>query len=208
MAKIGRNDLCPCGSGKKYKHCCLNNKLNIYDEIAAVVAGEGYDVSVSEVLCNLLRYMKEKQWIGACHATASVLYIVLSEMGLKPTLCVGEVDAQTYGFDHSWITVDNKIIDLACYMTLMGGAPASNPVIFDKDVVSKQKPNLTYGIQTVSGLDMETKMVIARPFGEYMQGFPDAKDGLWTIVKLLLPEVDIALIKEKYKSVERTVVKN
>ena len=21
-AKIGRNDLCPCGSGKKYKRCC------------------------------------------------------------------------------------------------------------------------------------------------------------------------------------------
>jgi len=21
--KTGRNDLCPCGSGKKYKHCCL-----------------------------------------------------------------------------------------------------------------------------------------------------------------------------------------
>ena len=20
--KIGRNDLCPCGSGKKYKNCC------------------------------------------------------------------------------------------------------------------------------------------------------------------------------------------
>ena len=20
--KVGRNDLCPCGSGKKYKHCC------------------------------------------------------------------------------------------------------------------------------------------------------------------------------------------
>lgn len=24
MPKIGRNDTCPCGSGKKYKHCCLN----------------------------------------------------------------------------------------------------------------------------------------------------------------------------------------
>ena len=23
MAKIGRNQPCPCGSGKKYKHCCL-----------------------------------------------------------------------------------------------------------------------------------------------------------------------------------------
>jgi uncharacterized protein YecA (UPF0149 family) len=22
--KIGRNDPCPCGSGKKYKKCCLN----------------------------------------------------------------------------------------------------------------------------------------------------------------------------------------
>ena len=22
--KPGRNDPCPCGSGKKYKHCCLN----------------------------------------------------------------------------------------------------------------------------------------------------------------------------------------
>lgn len=22
VAKIGRNDPCPCGSGKKYKHCC------------------------------------------------------------------------------------------------------------------------------------------------------------------------------------------
>ena len=24
--KIGRNDLCPCGSGRKYKRCCLNRK--------------------------------------------------------------------------------------------------------------------------------------------------------------------------------------
>jgi len=24
--KIGRNDPCPCGSGKKYKHCCLGGK--------------------------------------------------------------------------------------------------------------------------------------------------------------------------------------
>lgn len=23
--KVGRNDPCPCGSGKKYKNCCLNN---------------------------------------------------------------------------------------------------------------------------------------------------------------------------------------
>ena len=26
--KVGRNDPCPCGSGKKYKHCCLNRNRN------------------------------------------------------------------------------------------------------------------------------------------------------------------------------------
>jgi len=25
--KIGRNDPCPCGSGKKYKKCCGFNKM-------------------------------------------------------------------------------------------------------------------------------------------------------------------------------------
>ena len=27
-AKVGRNDPCPCGSGKKYKNCCINNEAN------------------------------------------------------------------------------------------------------------------------------------------------------------------------------------
>src|SRR5260370_24714 len=27
MAKIGRNEPCPCGSGKKYKHCCYDKDL-------------------------------------------------------------------------------------------------------------------------------------------------------------------------------------
>jgi tetratricopeptide (TPR) repeat protein len=33
MAKIGRNDLCPCNSGKKYKKCCMAS-----DEAAARAA--------------------------------------------------------------------------------------------------------------------------------------------------------------------------
>jgi hypothetical protein len=32
MAKIGRNDACPCGSGKKYKHCCLARD-NAYERL-------------------------------------------------------------------------------------------------------------------------------------------------------------------------------
>ncbi len=26
LEKVGRNDPCPCGSGKKYKNCCLKNE--------------------------------------------------------------------------------------------------------------------------------------------------------------------------------------
>jgi hypothetical protein len=28
MAKVGRNDACPCGSGKKYKRCCEARESN------------------------------------------------------------------------------------------------------------------------------------------------------------------------------------
>lgn len=35
MAKVGRNQSCPCGSGKKYKQCCLAK-----DEAAAAATRE------------------------------------------------------------------------------------------------------------------------------------------------------------------------
>lgn len=31
--KVGRNDPCPCGSGKKYKKCCLGKEANLAQEI-------------------------------------------------------------------------------------------------------------------------------------------------------------------------------
>jgi hypothetical protein len=33
--KIGRNEPCPCGSGKKYKHCCLNSKSATLNQTAS-----------------------------------------------------------------------------------------------------------------------------------------------------------------------------
>ena len=27
--KVGRNQPCPCGSGKKYKHCCAGKRNNL-----------------------------------------------------------------------------------------------------------------------------------------------------------------------------------
>jgi uncharacterized protein YecA (UPF0149 family) len=30
-ARAGRNDLCPCGSGLKYKKCCLGQRPRVAD---------------------------------------------------------------------------------------------------------------------------------------------------------------------------------
>ncbi|UCE07121.1 MAG: SEC-C domain-containing protein [bacterium] len=57
MKRIGRNDPCPCGSGKKYKNCCLNKdqganskdflwrKLRAtHDQLATAVLKYGFDL--------------------------------------------------------------------------------------------------------------------------------------------------------------------
>lgn len=46
--KIARNDLCPCGSGKKYKHCCLQSE----SRRAASPLTVGMDISYAVQLAN------------------------------------------------------------------------------------------------------------------------------------------------------------
>jgi|GEM_PF-4194091 hypothetical protein len=48
MMKTGRNDPCPCGSGKKYKQCCLRR-----DEAAAPFIKQA---KASGFLCDSCRY--------------------------------------------------------------------------------------------------------------------------------------------------------
>src|SRR5260370_9220256 len=38
MAKVGRNDPCPCGSGKKYKRCCLEKDETAERKFAATAS--------------------------------------------------------------------------------------------------------------------------------------------------------------------------
>ena len=45
--KFGRNDMCWCGSGKKYKSCHLS-----FDERLAVLASEGKMVPTHEMIKN------------------------------------------------------------------------------------------------------------------------------------------------------------
>ena len=48
MQKTGRNELCPCGSGKKYKHCCLKNKSVLIDEEFTAILPNENDLNLSD----------------------------------------------------------------------------------------------------------------------------------------------------------------
>ena len=75
-------------------------------------------------------------------------------------------------FDHSWINVDDKIIDLAISMTLLGGTPASGAIIFGKDIKTGLSPVLDYGVPG-RGIEDQDKFVMELPFIQYMDSFPD-----------------------------------
>lgn len=207
--KIGRNDPCPCGSGKKYKNCCLKKEtMSVPERIKNAVEENGYKEDIGTVLANMYRYMERKQWWGACHATCAALYVSLSELGYTPNLCIGEVLGQGLYFDHSWITLDGMITDLAINMTLLGGAPASGVIVFGKDIKTGLPPVLDYGVPG-RGIEDQAKYVMELPFVQYMDSFPHEKDGLWGVVRELLNEnIDIPSLRERYKDTKRMLVRH
>ena len=209
MAKIGRNDPCPCGSGKKYKHCCLlKESMSINELIRTTVIEAGYSDKLSDVLCKMYEYMQKKNWWGACHASSSVLFVAISELGYTPILCIGEVSGNGLYFDHSWIELDGKILDLAISKTLLGGAPVSDPIVFGKNIRSGKEPELKYGVPG-RGIEGETLIVKNTPFIEYMDSFPSEENGLWEVVQEVLGRtLDLSTMKKKYEKVARDIIRN
>ncbi len=54
--KIGRNDPCPCGSGKKYKYCCLNKPKDVPADYSTVVNLEAaLNIPMPEAAFNAFR---------------------------------------------------------------------------------------------------------------------------------------------------------
>lgn len=180
-----------------------------YDKqkIKEIVLSCAYKKEMSDIIGKTCDYLNKKQWWGACHACSSVLYVLLSEIGYNPTLCVGEVQTNNYLFDHSWIEVDNKIIDLAISLTLNNGMAVSSPIILDINLSTKEKTKINYGVKG-QGFDEQTKMLLSLSFNEYMNYFPDNENGLWGVIEEILnKKIDIEKFQEKYKNTERSIRK-
>ncbi len=62
--KIGRNQPCPCGSGKKYKKCCLNK---------IVPAGTFIYTDLDQLSNSVWEYIKAEKWDKAENACQKLL---------------------------------------------------------------------------------------------------------------------------------------
>jgi tetratricopeptide (TPR) repeat protein len=70
MAKVGRNDPCPCGSGKKYKRCCLEK-----DEAAArALAAATPPPSIVEEIGHKLAAAYEDELTTASNAVIDLVH--------------------------------------------------------------------------------------------------------------------------------------
>lgn len=81
--KVGRNDPCPCGSGLKYKKCCLYASGDEADDLKAVYADK-YDIR-----------LKEPKDIEAIRAAGSLVVETLDlvEAQIRPGLSTDEINA-------------------------------------------------------------------------------------------------------------------
>ena len=57
--KTGRNDPCPCGSGKKYKNCCLTPASVANDEFKNLIAGQDFN-SLEELQAVANNFMQQR----------------------------------------------------------------------------------------------------------------------------------------------------
>lgn len=73
---LGRNELCPCGSGKKYKKCCLNK------DVVTERAGRKVSLSqsqYSELYTKLYEYSRQDRFKEECEKAKEMFYIVEDE---------------------------------------------------------------------------------------------------------------------------------
>lgn len=133
---------------------------------------------------NVLAYIHENDWQGACHATTAILFVLLREQGVAAIPCVGEVSKAPIVFDHSWIEVGSEVCDAAVMNTLVEGVHFP-PVFMGTDLRTGKETELQYGSEIGRGLDPQAAVIAQMPIGQYMQGFPGQRDGLWDIAKQL-----------------------
>ena len=192
---IGRNAPCYCGSGKKFKKCHArvgSSEFPLWRETAMQIAsGDPHASAIIPAFFALLDYVDKNDWAGACHAVSSVLYLLLSEQGIPATLWIGEALEFDHYMDHSWITVDAKVYDVAIYRQLQDAIweiidPLKRaPVFRGIDLVTGKPTHMRYGVRSGYEDGQFAHIIKQKTWVQYMNAFPGHPDGLWGIASVV-----------------------
>jgi hypothetical protein len=149
----------------------------------------------------VLKYIHKNDWTGACHATSSVMYLLLKEQGVDVNLYIGEVERESVIFDHSWLEFGGEPIDAAISNTLIEGVKFS-PVYFGVELETGVPTESNYSFQSGQGLGAEMEFYSSNTLGFYLDGFPRHPKGLWGIASILAKDIgmkfNIGKAKQKY----------
>jgi hypothetical protein len=100
MTAVGRNEPCPCGSGKKYKKCCLLRE--------EAPSGAYTDAEQESARLALGRFGWRHEFDGE-RAVAEARFRMSSMLALVPERDRWEVDRQAEMFFQDWFTTDVRI---------------------------------------------------------------------------------------------------
>ncbi|BDB12884.1 lasso peptide biosynthesis protein [Acidithiobacillus ferrooxidans] len=174
-----------------------------------------YICSQLKVFNAALKFIWKNDFTGACHNMSAVIYIILSEINVQSTLCIGEVKLNNQLFDHSWVEVGEKIIDAAVSLPLdhENSAFVGGPVFRSVDLSTNKHTRLHYGVESENGLDSIARNVCERDLAEFgdMQIADGADESIlvWNMAKNLASDVGLSVcadnLRRKYGSVNRVL---
>lgn len=156
---------------------------------------------------HVLMYILLKQYGGACHSTSAAIFMLLSEIGLEPSLCLGEVGSRAGNFDHSWVEIDGLVLDAAVCLPLSEGAHVGGPVFASIALDDLASTTLQYGKATDEGLQKVAREVLGWSLLEYGQA--QGKPSIWAltvgVAALMGLELSVEALKAKYGEVKRSM---
>ena len=147
MGAIGRNEPCPCGSGKKYKHCCLGKESpprlsSVMDELRAAIAGKTFN-TLDEANAFAQSFMESKNRVPQLNflGISSEQMHRLLDFPFARTRDIVEIDPDLAPADFRRIpVVDNAVLflgRLAKQEPLKATAKGNLPLSFAREVLAE-----------------------------------------------------------------------
>ncbi|NOX33853.1 MAG: methionyl aminopeptidase [Deltaproteobacteria bacterium] len=177
VVKIGRNDLCPCGSKKKYKNCCRNKKKRTsikeeYKRRYDIILKEPYQVEgirkSGELLIKILDQVEEmikpglktediNTFVHEQTVRAGAIPAPLSYRGFPKSVCVSVNEVICHGIPGDRVLKDGDIVNVDITPILDGYYSDASKTFFvgtpdekGKKIVSVAAESLKRGISKVA----------------------------------------------------------